>query len=481
MSKKPFACFALSLLCVAPMGLSAETPVAVSPGSAIGSVIGDTCPTFSWGAVPGAENYDLVVYRLGSRRAESQPALSQRISGSALGWTPSLDRCLRRGGRYAWSVRAIGGEQTSDWSQPSLFQVASGPSAVEFEEALMVVRQYLASQNERGADAQSWAETHSEATRDTSVEPPAPLAPPDTLMSVDGNVDATSFSGSGSLLTDLDPKKLLDGSAVAVANGGTGATTAAEARTNLGVVAGPHTVDEDTTCLDGGVVCNFAAAASEGGAAMFGDSATGFFAFGQIEEPRISDEIARDSEVIATIAAVDRECPGALGSGNRYTDCGNGTVRDNSTGVLWLKDASCDSLGPNGDGTATWSEGEAAVEALADGTCGLTDDSSAGDWRQPTPTEFCSAWTSFDLNPCPASAASDSLIDSSVGPPTVVNAAGTGVWTAGDAFVGVTFGFYWSDFTSGGNRFRGYLLSGSVSGTTDSLAVSFIWPVRAGL
>lgn len=46
------------------------------------------------------------------------------------------------------------------------------------------------------------------------------------------------------------------------------------------------TADADTTCLDAGVACNFAASSSEGGAALTGDSATAFFAAGQIEAAR---------------------------------------------------------------------------------------------------------------------------------------------------------------------------------------------------
>jgi hypothetical protein len=38
-----------------------ETPVAVSPGDASKLVlIGDTCPTFSWGGIPEAWSYELV-------------------------------------------------------------------------------------------------------------------------------------------------------------------------------------------------------------------------------------------------------------------------------------------------------------------------------------------------------------------------------------------------------------------------------------
>ena len=67
-------------------------------------------------------------------------------------------------------------------------------------------------------------------------------------MSVDGGVVATSFTGDGSTLTSLAPANLSAGTAaiditgtaanvtgtVRVEHGGTGATTAAAARANLG-------------------------------------------------------------------------------------------------------------------------------------------------------------------------------------------------------------------------------------------------------
>ncbi|MCH7667483.1 MAG: hypothetical protein IH936_16340, partial [Acidobacteria bacterium] len=72
---------------------------------------------------------------------------------------------------------------------------------------------------------------------------------------------------------------------------------------------------------------------------------------------------------------------------SRYTDCGNGTVRDNRVGLLLLEDASCaELLNTDGEGRGTWSTAKSAAAALANGTCGLTDGSSAGDWRLPTVT-----------------------------------------------------------------------------------------------
>jgi hypothetical protein len=97
-----------------------RVPVAVSPGSATGTQIGETCPTFSWGSVEKAGSYELVVYRLGEEGQEEQPILRQSFPGAVGSWTPSLDQCLEWGGRYAWAVRASGGKPTS-WSEPACF------------------------------------------------------------------------------------------------------------------------------------------------------------------------------------------------------------------------------------------------------------------------------------------------------------------------------------------------------------------------
>ncbi len=96
----------LMLLWVAGAGLAKEVPVAVSPGSATGTVIGDACPVFSWTAVAHATTYEVAVYTIEEGASESSVVIQESIPGGALAWTPSLDRCLERGGQYAWSVRA---------------------------------------------------------------------------------------------------------------------------------------------------------------------------------------------------------------------------------------------------------------------------------------------------------------------------------------------------------------------------------------
>ena len=110
---------ACSVLLIATTGWAGSQPVAVSPGTASGALIGDACPTFSWGAVAEAKSYELVVYRVGEEHEEAEPVLRQSFAGSANGWTPSLGQCLEPGQRYAWSIRAQG-----EWSEASLFEVS---------------------------------------------------------------------------------------------------------------------------------------------------------------------------------------------------------------------------------------------------------------------------------------------------------------------------------------------------------------------
>lgn len=132
------------VLLAAAVVFAGSNPVAVSPGDASKLVlIADPCPTFSWGAVEGAMGHELVVYRLGDLPEETTPILRQSFSGSIDSWTPSLASCLDRGGRYAWSVRATHAREGSDWSSPNLFQVASGPTLGEVEEALALVREFV--------------------------------------------------------------------------------------------------------------------------------------------------------------------------------------------------------------------------------------------------------------------------------------------------------------------------------------------------
>lgn len=144
---------------VAPLG-AVSPPVTVSPGSGREVIqVEARCPAFSWGAVERASGYELVVYRLpqpgqeiaGDELAgaegsltQAEAALRERLPAGASSWTPSMERCLAPGGRYAWLVRADGDAGASDWSEPRLFQVAAGPSPAEVEQAMAVLEAYMA-------------------------------------------------------------------------------------------------------------------------------------------------------------------------------------------------------------------------------------------------------------------------------------------------------------------------------------------------
>lgn len=65
----------------------------------------------------------------------------------------------------------------------------------------------------------------------------------------------------------------------------------------------------------------------------------------------------------------------------RFTDNGNGTIKDNVSGLIWLKNANC--FGPK-----NWYDAITVSNALASGQCGLTDGSKAGDWHLPTIEEL---------------------------------------------------------------------------------------------
>ena len=68
----------------------------------------------------------------------------------------------------------------------------------------------------------------------------------------------------------------------------------------------------------------------------------------------------------------------------RFTDNGDGTVTDNLTGLIWLKNANC--FGPVGP----WASALLVANTLNSGECGLSDGSSEGDWRLPNVRELFS-------------------------------------------------------------------------------------------
>ena len=66
---------------------------------------------------------------------------------------------------------------------------------------------------------------------------------------------------------------------------------------------------------------------------------------------------------------------------NRYVDCGNGTVTDTVTGLVWLQKVDCWA-------TLHFSNANLYAAWLKEGKCDLYDNSSPGDWRLPTKAEW---------------------------------------------------------------------------------------------
>ncbi len=146
----------------------------------------------------------------------------------------------------------------------------------------------------------------------------------------------------------------------------------------------------------------------------------------------------------------------------RYHDNGDGTVCDGRTGLLWLKDAGCQALGPTGEGRGTFKDANAAAAALLSGRCGLADGSKPGDWRLPTREEWLTLLNPLFKNPA------------------IGNADGTGKWRPGDAFMNVRSAGYWSSTSDpeASSYAWGAGLFGGVIASARKSDENFIWPVR---
>jgi len=141
----------------------------------------------------------------------------------------------------------------------------------------------------------------------------------------------------------------------------------------------------------------------------------------------------------------------------RFTDNINGTVTDNLTGLIWLKDANC-------FGERTWVQALADCNGLNSGECGLTDGSVAGDWRLPNSNELAS------------------LLHKGYYDPAVPNTAGTGQWTAGDPFNSLQSNVYWSSTTYAvSTDYAWYVnLYDGFVGLGIKTNPNYVWPVRGG-
>jgi hypothetical protein len=130
-------------------------------------------------------------------------------------------------------------------------------------------------------------------------------------------------------------------------------------------------------------------------------------------------------------------------TGVRFTDNGDGTVTDNLTALIWLKNANCFDL-------QTWANALSDANTLNSGECDLSDGSAEGDWRLPNVNEL-----------------------HSLGP----------TWPPGTPFTGVQLDFYWTSTTyavQAGTAFCVYLDSGGPVLYNPKTVSTYVWPVRGG-
>ncbi len=133
----------------------------------------------------------------------------------------------------------------------------------------------------------------------------------------------------------------------------------------------------------------------------------------------------------------------------RFTDNSNGTVTDNLTGLIWLKNANFKA------GSRTWAQALSDCATLNSGEGGLTDGAVEGDWRLPNLREL------------------QSLIDHGRSNPAI---------PSGHPFTGVQSASYWSSSTSEDNttRARNVGLDDSLMSSGNKNDKHFVWPVRSG-
>ena len=132
----------------------------------------------------------------------------------------------------------------------------------------------------------------------------------------------------------------------------------------------------------------------------------------------------------------------------RFTDNNNGTVTDNLTGLIWLKNANC-------FGGRNWATALSDANGLAAPNCELSDGSTAGMWRLPNVREMQSlvdyGWSDLAL-------------------------------PSGHPFTAVQSSYYWSSTTYAGSTSNAWIvyLSYNYVGLVVKTASFYVWPVRGG-
>jgi len=132
----------------------------------------------------------------------------------------------------------------------------------------------------------------------------------------------------------------------------------------------------------------------------------------------------------------------------RFTDNKDGTVTDNLTELIWLKDSNRFDL-------QTWTDALAACNNLADDGINLTDGSAAGDWRLPNIKEIIS------------------LMDYGQTAPSL---------PSGNPFINSGTYLYWSSNTYNDGASYAFRVNISLGSTAvyEKTDFYYVWPVRGG-
>ena len=142
----------------------------------------------------------------------------------------------------------------------------------------------------------------------------------------------------------------------------------------------------------------------------------------------------------------------------RFTDNGDGTVYDERTGLLWLKNANCYA-------EQNWDPAMLSAAGLNSGECGLTDGSVEGDWRLPTRAELMQ----FNEEDWPATWYQDAPFEFDVSEYMCYwSATECDYLVPGEADGALFYNVYYSDWTTCTIKY------------TTSVGRPKAWPVRSG-
>lgn len=182
--------------------------------------------------------------------------------------------------------------------------------------------------------------------------------------------------------------------------------------------------------------------------------------------------VATAGDGVVALQTAEASCRDS--SGDVYVDCLNGTVTDNRSGLVWLQNADC-------VGAVTFQTAIEFVAGLSDletaADCGLSDNSSPGEWRLASKAEWEAMVADADGGP--------GELDCG---PAITDDQGNACWseacnTGGNcAFTGVASQQYWTGSTMTtlpANAWIVVLSSGLVTNAPKDQARR-IWPVRGG-